>query len=75
MQLPGQGPGGAAFRVARVVEEDPLVPLGSGQGDVPAVDDHHVIPAVTCSRHDGRPLSDTRSQLDSAGRLGKQISY
>ena len=69
MQLPGQGPGGATFRVAGVVEKDALVPLGPGQRYVPAVDDHHMVPAVAWRTAD--TTGESQPALPPCGSQGK----
>ena len=66
VQLPGQGPGGATSRVAGVVEEDPLVPLGAGQRYVPAVDHHHMVPAVTWGTRTAQASHDQLRRLQAA---------
>ena len=49
MQQPGGdplGPAAVGLGVADVVEVDPELPLAADEGDVLAVDDHHVVPTV-----------------------------
>ena len=49
MQQPGGdplGPAAVGLGVSDVVEVDPELPLAADEGDVLAVDDHHVVPTV-----------------------------